>query len=208
MVNGPTVSFGIQSIGDYSYSTKHLSLVFAAANLLYGLSGVVLLVASLIFTDFIQRNVVGSSSVAVTTLALKPVDLRFGIATGILIFVAIIFAIPGAITKSRGLLKTSSIFSVVSIVATLTLGLSVWFITLIEKAEFLVFWQRQSPASAGVIQDRFNCCGYFNSTSPSFVVSTACPTSAIAAIKQGCFLPFTSFADELLYVCLYFLYPV
>lgn len=200
MPEARTNSFGIHNVGDYSYSTTRLSLGFAAANLLYGASGVVILVASLIFSNKINQNIVNSKSVAATALALKPVDLRFGIATSILIFVPILFAIPGTITNSRKLLRTSSIFNVVSVLATLTLGLSVWFVTLIERSEFLVFWQRQSLLSTAAIQDRFNCCGYFNSTSPSFVVSTACPTSVLAAVKQGCYLPFTNFADDLLYV--------
>lgn len=198
MPEAPVLSFGIQNIGDYSYSTKKLSLAFTAATLFYALSGVVMLAGSLIFSKYITQSNVNAA--AATALALKPIDLRFGIATSVLVFIAILFAIPGAITNSKKLLKLSSIFNIVSILGTLTLGLSVWFVTLIERAEFFVFWQRQSGQSSAAIQDRFNCCGYFNSTSPNFVVSVACPTASLAVSKQGCFLPFTTFADTLLYV--------
>lgn len=194
------VSFGIQNLGEYSYSTRRLSLAFTASTILYGFSGIALLAMSIVFRGITNEIITGSSSsyTASTSLALKPVDLRLGIVAGSITLAVALLCVPGTIINSRPLLKSSLIAKVASILITLTFGLSVWFVTLIERQEFLVFWQRQSSQSTVLIQDRFDCCGYFNSTTPQFTISTACPNADMAATKRGCFLPFVSFADRLL----------
>jgi hypothetical protein len=46
---------------------------------------------------------------------------------------------------------------------------------------------------------QFECCGYFNSTSPAFVTTPEfCPSPAAAALMRGCAGPLSSFINELL----------
>lgn len=42
---------------------------------------------------------------------------------------------------------------------------------------------------------QFNCCGYFNSTSPAFITDATCPSPAAAALMKGCATPITSYAN-------------
>lgn len=192
-------TLGIQNVGEYSYSTLRLSLAHVAAVLLYALSGVAMIAVALFFKAFIQRPVVeGDSTLAATVLALAPVDLNHGLVAGVFVFLSVLLALPGVITNSRGFLKASSIVNVMATVATLAVGLELWFFTLIERQEYGSLWQAQSKLSAGLLQDRFTCCGYLNSTSPGFVQSVACPNADIAASRVGCAVPFDAFADSLL----------
>lgn len=45
---------------------------------------------------------------------------------------------------------------------------------------------------------QFNCCGYFNSTSPPFALDATCPNALVAAARVGCVTPFSSFANNFL----------
>lgn len=45
---------------------------------------------------------------------------------------------------------------------------------------------------------QFDCCGYYNSTSPPFVNDATCSTPLIAAEKEGCVGPFSSFVNSTL----------
>ena len=45
---------------------------------------------------------------------------------------------------------------------------------------------------------QFDCCGYFNSTSPLFVQDGTCTTSLVAAQKGGCISKFSSHANRYL----------
>lgn len=42
---------------------------------------------------------------------------------------------------------------------------------------------------------QFECCGYFNSTSPAFVTDSVCQSPAAAALQRGCVGPVSSFAN-------------
>jgi hypothetical protein len=49
-----------------------------------------------------------------------------------------------------------------------------------------------------LIRIQFDCCGYYNSTSPPFVNDATCSTPLIAAEKEGCVGPFSSFVNSTL----------
>ncbi|CAI4211136.1 unnamed protein product [Parascedosporium putredinis] len=53
----------------------------------------------------------------------------------------------------------------------------------------------QPPAVQDLMQTAFECCGYFNSTSPAFVTNPSCPSPAAAALMRGCSAPVGSFAN-------------
>jgi len=58
-------------------------------------------------------------------------------------------------------------------------------------------WGRQPTATQSLLQQRFNCCGYWNATSPPFVVDGVCTNGLVAASLQGCIGPFSVFANSL-----------
>lgn len=45
------------------------------------------------------------------------------------------------------------------------------------------------------LPQQFECCGYFNSTSPAFVSDATCPSPAAAALLTGCAASIASFAN-------------
>lgn len=47
-----------------------------------------------------------------------------------------------------------------------------------------------------MLQQRFNCCGYLNHTTPRFALDTTCPNDLIAATKLGCVGPFSEYAES------------
>lgn len=42
---------------------------------------------------------------------------------------------------------------------------------------------------------QFDCCGYFNRTTPAFVTDDTCPSPAAAALVRGCATAISSFAN-------------
>jgi hypothetical protein len=182
----------------FSYSTRSFSIAYAVSTLFYTISCVVFLTSSLLLKRYVQRES-GDATVVATILALKPIDLNHGIALGVLIAFSVLFTVPGVITGTRGLLKTSACFNLLATLATLAVGLEMWFFSLIERQEYRALWPSQSPAKLMLIQDKFNCCGYDDSQTPKFVTSLACPNDDIALSRSGCVVPFTSFADAILH---------
>ncbi|EEP79662.1 predicted protein [Uncinocarpus reesii 1704] len=78
------------------------------------------------------------------------------------------------------------------------LGLIIWFLTLRTRSTLNVAWGNETPEVQSLLQQRFNCCGYLNSTSPPYQVDSTCPTDLDAAQKQGCVGPFSNFANSFL----------
>lgn len=46
-----------------------------------------------------------------------------------------------------------------------------------------------------LISSQFDCCGYFNYTSPAFVTDATCPSPAAAALLTGCAASIASFSN-------------
>lgn len=42
---------------------------------------------------------------------------------------------------------------------------------------------------------QFNCCGYYNYTTPAFVTDLTCPSLAAAALLRGCGTAISSFGN-------------
>lgn len=96
---------------------------------------------------------------------------------------------------TRAWLKLGVYMTVASSMFTMILGLWLWILTLRTKEDFEPLWIAQSSAVQGLMQTQFNCCGYFNSTSPAFVTDPTCPSPAAAALMQGCASPISSFLN-------------
>lgn len=189
-----SLSFGH---GEYNYSTSRLSLAFIATTAFYALSGIAMIVVSILFKAYVARPV-ENGTIAATVLALKPIDLNHGILTGAIVLLAVALSIPGTFASSKAWLKASFVVNLMSILATLAIGLEIWFFTLIEVQEYRPLWSQSN--NTGLIQDKFNCCGYFDSTSPKYVTSLACPNDDTALSKVGCVYLLTEYADSLMNV--------
>jgi len=132
-----------------------------------------------------------------------------GLAVGIITVVAGVMAIPRTflhiysldiialiMPTSRRWLYAHGWVVTGACVALLVVGLKIWYITLDEKNNLLAAWVNTSPNTIQAVEEKFNCCGFFNSTSPPFVISpNACPTIDIAATRTGCVLSLQPFAD-------------
>jgi hypothetical protein len=70
--------------------------------------------------------------------------------------------------------------------------------------DFGRYWKSSDQGIRIVIYTRdadygqFDCCGYFNSTSPGFVQDNICMNELVAAQKDGCISRFSSFANSYL----------
>ncbi len=125
-----------------------------------------------------------------------------------------LLTLPGIIVPTRGWLKFSGIMVTLTALFTLVLGLFLWLSTLKTKEDFAPLWSSQSSQIQELMQSavsylhpfplssatnllplQFNCCGYFNSTTPAFVTDSICPSPAAAALMRGCATPIASFAN-------------
>lgn len=132
-------------------------------------------------------------------LLLGQCPLTAGVVNSVFIFVTFLLSLPALfLPTNRGWLRTQGWLVVVCATFTLGLGLAVWVDTLQTRAELSELWQRESPLIQSLLQEKFNCCGYFNSTSPPFVQDGTCTNSLVAAQRGGCIGPFSSFANRYL----------
>lgn len=134
-----------------------------------------------------------------TDLLLKMCPLTAAIANSVLIFVTFLVSVPAMVMPmTRGWLKFSGYLTVVCALFTMLLGLSIWFETLKTRKNLSDVWNASPSSTQSLLQQRFNCCGYANSTSPLFATDTTCPNALVAAAQVGCVGPFSSFANNFL----------
>ncbi|KAI0019121.1 tetraspanin [Xylariomycetidae sp. FL0641] len=121
--------------------------------------------------------------------------LTAGIGSGVMTLVIFLATLPALVTNSRGLLKFVGYLVVVDSLYKLILGADLWVLTLKLKETLSPVWNSQTPSVQSQLQMTFNCCGYFNSTSPAFVTDSTCPSPASAALMDGCASPINSFGQ-------------
>ncbi|KAI1114685.1 tetraspanin [Nemania sp. NC0429] len=118
-----------------------------------------------------------------------------GIGNGIFTFIAFACTLPALATSSRTWLKAAVFLVVVDAIFSLAIGLQLWILTLRIKDTFSNLWVAQPPAVQSLMQISFECCGYFNSTSPPFHSDSTCPSPASAALMTGCAMPLSQFSN-------------
>jgi len=106
------------------------------------------------------------------------------------------FTIPGLALMKRKLLKITSYMIAFCGIFTLSIGLYLWIMTLRLKETFAPIYGQQEPAIQSLVQSMFECCGYFNSTSPAFVTDATCTSPAGAALLRGCSTYMSSYANS------------
>ena len=122
-----------------------------------------------------------------------------GIINSIFIFVTFLFSFPGILSPTnRTMLKLHGYMVVLSGFFTLILGLIVWFETLKTRTNLSTVWAKQPANVQSLLQQKFNCCGYTNFTTPPFIQDSVCTNPLVAANLGGCVSPFGSFANQFL----------
>lgn len=96
---------------------------------------------------------------------------------------------------NRKCLRVQGWAAVFCAIFTLVIGLVIWFSTLKTRANLSVIWGQQDLTRQSLLQERFNCCGYLDASTPPFVTDSTCPNQLAAIQMQGCAGPFSSFAN-------------
>ncbi|CAJ2503816.1 Uu.00g112100.m01.CDS01 [Anthostomella pinea] len=118
-----------------------------------------------------------------------------GIANAIVTFVVFLCTLPALATNSRGWLKLAGYLVVIDALFSLIIGVDLWVLTLKMKETYQHIWIAQNGEVQELMQTAFQCCGYFNASSPAFITDATCPSPAAAALLPGCSTPLTSFGN-------------
>ncbi|KAK4170378.1 hypothetical protein QBC43DRAFT_4822 [Cladorrhinum sp. PSN259] len=174
-----------------------VQLAYIIADGIFLLMGIFIIGFSVIVGN-IRDEVPENGRQAARNLLYQRFPLTAGIVNAVFIFVTFIATLPALATSSRGWLKLGSYMTTVCGLFSMIVGLYLWIQTLKTKQEFAPLYFAQPPDIQQLMQKEFNCCGYFNSTSPAFVTDSTCPSPAAAAVMRGCATPITSFANVFL----------
>ncbi|KAK3389060.1 hypothetical protein B0T20DRAFT_93443 [Sordaria brevicollis] len=171
-------------------------LAYVVADGLFLLMGIFMIAFSVIVQN-IQFEIPTEGHQAARNLLYQRFPLTAGIVNAVFIFVTFLLTIPGVITPARGWLKMGGWMTTVCGLFSLILGLYLWILTLKTKEDFAPLYFQQTPEIQQLMQSAFQCCGYFNSTSPAFITDDICSSPAAAALMRPCATPITSFANIL-----------
>ncbi|KAF2199141.1 tetraspanin [Delitschia confertaspora ATCC 74209] len=174
-----------------------LMMIFVGMDLVFAMCGGLLLGFSLT-SEKIMRESPTKDNVA-QNLLLGQCPLTAGVVNSIFILVTFLLSLPAFfLPQNKSWLRAQGWLVVFCATFTLTLGLTVWVDTLQTRQNLSKIWGRESPIVRSTLQQKFNCCGYFNSTTPPFIVDSTCPNALVAAQKGGCISQFSSFANAYL----------
>ncbi|KAL8387275.1 hypothetical protein RB595_010031 [Gaeumannomyces hyphopodioides] len=167
---------------------------YVVADFLFVLMGAFMLGFSVVVQN-VRDEVPTEGEQAARNLLYQGFPLTAGIVNAVFIFVTFALTIPAVATPTRGWLKISGYMVVVNALFTLCIGTFLWVTTLKTREALSPVWNGQSAAVQSLMEQKFKCCGYFNSTAPAFVTNSACPSPAAAALMKGCATPLTSYAN-------------
>jgi len=154
----------------------------------------------------IALSVVWRAENLLLNMVLTPNYLTAGLVLGIVLVVTFAISVAAVVQKNHvtvGLviLNYTLLLDAIGIVI---IGTFIWFFTLQERANFRVRWVDLSPNSRITLQDKFNCCGYFNGTDAVEIGGSFCTSAGFAAglnttvDSNFCVTPVTAFADTTL----------
>ncbi|KZZ93262.1 Tetraspanin [Moelleriella libera RCEF 2490] len=132
---------------------------------------------------------------AVRNLLFQMFPLTAGIVNGAFIMATTAFTVLGLMSPARGLLKAAGYMVTVCGLFTLCLGVYMWIMTLRLKDGFFPTYTEQDGAVQSLMQQSFQCCGYYNATTPAFITDVTCPSPAAAALFPGCGSAISSFSN-------------
>ncbi|KAF8606527.1 tetraspanin Pls1 family [Ceratobasidium sp. AG-I] len=166
--------------------SKTLTAVWAGINFALLLAGVLCIALSVIWRapDLLRDLVITTT------------DLNAGLGLGIMLAITFVVSVAAILTPKSTTtgLKALNWVLVADSVATIVIGSIVWFYTLEERNNFSKVWGEQSSETLGQIQDKFQCCGYFNGTDRA-VATGVCASSTFAVTAPGCVSSVVDYAD-------------
>ncbi|KAL6858078.1 hypothetical protein ACO1O0_005528 [Amphichorda felina] len=170
----------------------------ALADALFMGSGILELTFSLV----VQKDMNSDPSdgrQALRNVVYQRMPLNAGIVNAGFILAAFVATIPGLLMQStRGWVKLAGYLVTFCAVFTMCVGVYLWVMTMRIGQDFFSVYMDLEPEVQGLIQTSFECCGYFNSTSPAFVTNPTCPSPAAATLLRGCQKSIANFANLLL----------
>lgn len=173
---------------------NRILLAYIGADFLFLVGGILLLVGSLVMT--METRTMPTLQNVPHVLLFDVFPRSAALANSAFVFFAFLLSIPGILlSDQRFWLKIHGYLVVVCAIFTLVLGVRVWYETLKTGANLGPKWAQQTSQVQSLLQQRFDCCGYLNSTSPPFVQDATCPSPLAAAQKPGCIGPFSNYAD-------------
>ncbi|KAK4237842.1 hypothetical protein C8A03DRAFT_44346 [Achaetomium macrosporum] len=174
-----------------------VQLAYVVSDGLFLLMGIFILAFSIIVGN-IKDEVPTDGQQAARNLLYQGFPLTAGIVNAVFIFLTFLVTLPGLATASRGWLKLAGYMAVFCAIFSMALGLDLWISTLRIREDFAPLFSAQSEDVRSLMQTAFQCCGYFNSTSPAFATDATCPSKAAAAVMRGCAAPITAFSGVFL----------
>jgi len=134
-------------------------------------------------------------------LVLHNDDLTAGLVLGVALLVTFFLSI-GAIVQRNHVTIGLVILNwalVLDVLGIIIVGTFVWFFTLMERNNFHTAFQETLSQNRIAIQDKFHCCGYFNTTDLLEIGGNTCSSlQAAQSLNSTCVIPITGFADVIL----------
>lgn len=166
-------------------------------DLLFVVSGGLLIVFAL-WTEGETKQTPTLKTVA-RNLILLQCPLNAAIGNAVVVFVSFLASVPAMVLPmTRGWLKLHGYLATICALYSMILGLSIWFETLKTRSNLSVVWKAQPASTQSLLQQKFGCCGYANSTSPPFVPDNVCTNSLVAENLGGCVGHFATFGNNFL----------
>ncbi|EFQ98335.1 tetraspanin [Nannizzia gypsea CBS 118893] len=166
---------------------------YIIADLLFLLGGVILLLGSRLGEASLhhERNVEN----VMRSLLIPRCPIIPSLANAISVFATFLCSIPVIVFPQSGRwLQVHGWLLVFTGIFTLSLGLSVWYEALRTRSTLQPMWSRETGDIQGLLQKRFDCCGFENSTSPLYHYDSTCMSDLLAAQKPGCIGPMSDYA--------------
>ncbi|EWY79835.1 hypothetical protein FOYG_17012 [Fusarium oxysporum NRRL 32931] len=160
-------------------------LTAVIADILFLGSGILELVFSLVVRSQMNDAPFDGED-ATRKLLYQRFPLTAGIVNAVFILVTFATTLPGLVMPARSILKVSGYMVTLCAIFTMCVGVFLWVMTLKIQEQFFNIYIAQEPEIQSLIQNSFECCGYFNSTTPAFVMDTTCTSPASAALLRGC----------------------
>ncbi|MCJ1470227.1 phospholipid scramblase 1 [Pseudocyphellaria aurata] len=170
-------------------------LAFLVADALFAGTGGLLI--GIVFATKSARTHAPTTADVASNLLLVRTPLDGALFNAGLVLFTFAVSLPALIVPSnRTWLKLHGWLVAACAVVTLAIGLDIWYSTLQTRSNLAVLWSRQTENNRSLIQQKFGCCGYYNSQTA--LIDATCPSAEVASEKLACVGPFSNYANAFL----------
>jgi len=148
----------------------------------------------------VALSMVWRSPNILVNMVFSDADLTAGTVLGIALLVTFAISIAAIVQRNHvtmGLVILNWTL-IIDAIGIIIVGTFLWFYTLQERNNFRTVFSEQSSEIKIAIQDKLNCCGYFDFTDLVEFGGICSDEQAVATINQTCVDPITNFADTTL----------